>query len=66
MEQAQGLSDMAKADAQMAYERAMEAKNQSETARAQLEDLINRISEFLGASGARPADIRAVSVYFLF
>ena len=52
---------MAKAEAQMAYDRAMQAKNQSEQSRTELEDLITRISDFLGQKGARPADIRAVS-----
>ncbi len=62
--EAQGLVNTAKGDAQMAYDKAMEAKNISESSRAELQDLLNRISEFLKQQGARPADIRAVSTQF--
>ena len=60
-EDAQNLCDMAQGDAQMAFTQAEEAKNQSESTRAELESLIEDISEFMAAQGARPADIRAVS-----
>ena len=51
---------MAKTEAQMAFDRSEQAKNQSEQSRQDLEGLITRISDFLGQKGARPADIRAV------
>lgn len=54
-------ADEAKDEAQMAYESALVAKNHSETARSDLEDLLIRIQDFLSQSGASPADIRQVS-----
>ena len=55
-------ANAAKNDAQMAYDVAMEAKNESETNRAELEDLLNRITQFLGQAGASPTEIRTVSL----
>lgn len=61
VQDAQNLADMAKQEAQMAFDKALQAKNESESAKAELDDLINRITEFLSQKGARPADIRAVA-----
>ena len=55
----------AKDEAQMAFDRAMDAKNESEANRAELEDLLNRISETLEKESASPAEIRTVSVCVL-
>ena len=59
------MSESAKSEAQMAYDLAMSAKNESETSRAELQDLLNRISVFLGQQGASPTDIRTVSTSLL-
>jgi len=53
---------MAHDDAEMAFEQAESAKNQSERIRAELQELILAISEFLAQHGARPEDIRTVSI----
>ena len=58
---ASDAADMAKDEAQMAFNRAQTAKNESESSRDELQALIERIRDFLTQSGARPADIRAVS-----
>lgn len=58
---AQDDANVAKADAQMAFDEAMKAKNISESTRADLQDLISSISDFLTQEKARPADIRAVN-----
>ena len=63
MTTAYDLSQMAKADAQMAFEEAMKAKNISENTRVDLEALLNNIRDFLQQAGAEPKDIEAVSVY---
>ena len=57
---ANGEANMARDEAQGAYDRASAAKNESEIAHEKLQNLINRIKEFLTRSGARPADIRQV------
>lgn len=54
--------NMAKADAQMAWDRAWAAKNESEGAKADLQDLLDQITDFLTHKGARPANVRAVSM----
>jgi len=51
---------MALDDAEMAYERAEFAKNESERIHIELKELIDAISEFLEQHGARPEDIRTV------
>ena len=60
------LSQMAKADAQMAYDEALKAKNISENARVDLETLLNNIRDFLQQDGATPSDIEAVWFLSLF
>lgn len=55
------LSQMAKADAQMAFEEAMKAKNISENTRVDLEALLNNIRDFLQQAGAEPKDIEAIA-----
>ena len=57
---AKDLCDMAHDDAEMAFERAQFAKNQSQTVRIELEELIIAITEFLEQNGASPEDIRSV------
>ena len=54
--------NVAKADAQMTWDRAWTAKNESEGARAEIQDLLDRITEFLATKGARPANVRSVSM----
>jgi len=61
IESAQIDTNDAKVDAQMAYDRALEAKNQSEGARAELESLLNQITDFMAQEGARPAEIRMLA-----
>lgn len=53
-------AESAKMESQMAYEKALQAKNQSENARSMLEDLLNRIGDFLTQGGATPDEIRQV------
>ena len=53
---------MAKADAKMAYDMALGAKEESESTRDDLQGMIDRITEFLTVQGARPTDIRDVSI----
>ena len=57
---------MAHDDAEMAFEQAEFAKNQSEQIRVELQELILAISEFLEQHGARPEDIRMVGCFGLF
>lgn len=59
---AEHTCDSAHDDAQMAHDEADRAKTESESVRADLQDLINRIMEFMGENGAKPADIRMVSL----
>lgn len=59
------LSQMAKSDAQMAFDEALKAKNISESTRIDLEALLNNIRDFLQRDGANPADIETVRKYFL-
>ncbi len=61
MRESQDLVNMAKGDAQMAFNMAYDVKNRSEEARADLRGLIEAIDEYLQQRGARPADIRAVN-----
>jgi len=58
---AQDQSNLAKREAQIAYQKASLAKNTTEADKVMLEDLLKRITDFLGQQGARPADIRAVA-----
>ncbi len=62
---AQDASNEAKREAQVAYDKASLVKNTTEANKAMLEDLLKRITDFLGERGARPADIRAVSILFM-
>jgi len=55
---------MALDDAEMAFQQAEFAKNQSERIRIELQELILAISEFLDQQGARPEDIRTVGIRF--
>ena len=57
--------DMSKSDAQMAYDTALAAKNQSEGARADIQDMLQKITHFLTEKGARPSEIRAVSIVII-
>ncbi|KAK6176840.1 hypothetical protein SNE40_015066 [Patella caerulea] len=54
-------AEEAKADAQMAYDVAVNAKNQSEIARNDLEGLLNRIRDFLKPLKANPDDIKKIA-----
>jgi len=58
--------EMARDDAEMAYERAEFAKNQSVTIHTELQSLILIISEFLEQLGATPDDIRTVRTVDLY
>ena len=51
---------MAKTDAQMAYEEALQAKTASENTRMDLEKLLNKISDFLDTNGAKPEEVQKV------
>lgn len=53
---------MGKDEAQMAYNEALKAKNQTEYARTALQDLFVRISGFLSADGATPNDIKCIYI----
>ena len=53
---------MSKVEAQKAHDQALAAKNQSESARNDIQMLIDMIDEFLSSKAARPADVRAVSI----
>jgi len=53
--------EMANSDAQMAYDRAMFAKNQSESSRIELQTLIETITYFLEQHGAKPEDIQKLA-----
>ena len=55
----QGVNE-AKVEAQAAYDSASMAKNESESTQAALEDLMDRISEFMLQKGAKPHEIRQV------
>lgn len=57
---AERTCDAAHREAEGAHSEAERAKEQSEGVRADLQELIDRISEFMAERGARPADIRAV------
>ena len=61
MESSQLDATDAKVDAQSAFDKAMEAKNTSESARDNLQRLIEQITDFLNEEVAEPADIRMVS-----
>eukprot|EP00105_Crassostrea_gigas_P030552 XP_011452903.1 PREDICTED: laminin subunit beta-3 [Crassostrea gigas] len=52
---------MGKDEAQMAYNEALKAKNQTEYAGTALQDLFVRISGFLSADGATPNDIKYIA-----
>lgn len=60
---AQDLSQMAKADVQMAFDEAVKARRMSEDTRSNLEQLLNEIRDFLNINGATPTDIEAVSKF---
>ena len=60
LEASQSLSNMAKDEAQMAYDRALEASNISRSSHADLQELLEKINDFLLAEGAKPSDIRKV------
>ena len=53
---------MALDDAEMAFQQAESAKNQSVRIRLELQELILAITEFLDQQGARPEDIRTVGI----
>lgn len=55
------LATEAKMEAQEAYDAAIQAKNVSESARTELEGLLNQISTVLGTSRARPEDVEQVA-----
>lgn len=55
---------MAKDDVTKAYNKALLAKNVSENARADLAALLDEITDFLTAGGARAQEIRQVSRVF--
>ena len=57
---AKQAAEEAKDEAQMAYNAAFEAKNTSERARTDLEELLNEIARVIGTSRARPEDVEAV------
>jgi len=57
---------MANREAQIAFNRAEFAKNQSEISRTDLQILIESIQEFLDQQGAKPEHIRDVSVVCLY
>ena len=59
--QAQSDAAEALADAQMAHDEATRAKNISESAKIDLDDLINRITSFLSEQKASPDSVRDVS-----
>lgn len=48
-------------EAKMAHDVALAARNQSEQARADLEDLLTSISDFVSTPRASPDDIKQVS-----
>ncbi|XP_055926474.1 laminin subunit beta-1-like [Argiope bruennichi] len=51
-------ADEALEEARLAFERAQAAKDRSENATAAVEELLDKIEQFLEAGGARPAEIR--------
>ena len=46
----------------MAYDEAMKAKNQTESANTMLTEMLNRITNFLGTKGATPEQVKKVNV----
>ena len=56
-------TNVAKREAQIAYDKASQTKNLTENNKAMLEKLLEDISEFLRVGGATPADIRTVSIH---
>lgn len=64
LQNSQRGAEMGKDEAQMAYNEALKAKNQTEYARTALQDLFVRISGFLSADGATPNDIKSVSQHW--
>ena len=61
MSQARDNVNGAKGVAQMAYDQAQMARNESVGGLADLKDLMERIAEFLSEQGATAADITMVS-----
>lgn len=61
LQNSQRGAEMGKDEAQMAYNEALKAKNQTEYARTALQDLFVRISGFLSADGATPNDIKSIA-----
>lgn len=57
---AHDLSQMAKAEAQMAFDEASKARTVSEDTRSNLEQLLNEIRDFLKTEGATPSEIELV------
>lgn len=58
---AHDLSQMAKTEAQMAFDEAAKARRISEDTRQNLEQLLNKISDFLMVDGATPSDIELMA-----
>ncbi|KAL4226155.1 Laminin subunit beta-1 [Mactra antiquata] len=58
---AQDLSQMAKADVQMAFDEAVKARRMSEDTRTNLEQLLNEIRDFLNINGASPQSIEEMA-----
>ncbi|XP_013782951.1 laminin subunit beta-1-like [Limulus polyphemus] len=54
-------ADLALEEAKLAFARAQSARNFSENATGDIEELLDRIENFLSAQGARPAEIRALA-----
>lgn len=61
IESAKDLCDMATSDAQMAYDRAQFAKNESEGSLLELQNLIRTIYDFLNQDSAKYEEVRDVS-----
>ncbi|KAK3103280.1 hypothetical protein FSP39_018141 [Pinctada imbricata] len=61
LQTAQTASMNAKTEAQMAYDEAKKAKNQTENANKMLQDLLNRISDFLTDQKAKPEDVKEIA-----
>nr|XP_034317839.1 laminin subunit beta-1-like [Crassostrea gigas]XP_034317840.1 laminin subunit beta-1-like [Crassostrea gigas] len=61
LQNSQRGAEMGKDEAQMAYNEALKAKNQTEHACTALQDLFVRISGFLSADGATPNDIKSIA-----
>ena len=65
MEAAQLDANDAMTDSQTAFESSTEAKNTAETARNQIQELLDEITYFLSKEVAEPEDIRKVEKHHL-